>query len=72
MQITLFYVYWWANNVSMAKTLFEAFTEKLKEEMPNTRTMREAFDKANDRMGFQAYSCWQSYRVVQKRNKKTR
>lgn len=56
----------------MAKTLFDAFTEKLHQNLPNTRTMKEAFDKTNEEMGFDAYTSWNSYSVVKRRNKKGR
>ena len=49
--------------------MYDFFTEKLHKNLPESRTMKEAFDKTNDEIGFTAYSSVQSYNVVKKRKK---
>jgi hypothetical protein len=40
--------------------------------LPDTKTMQEAFEKANEEMGFTAYSSLNSYNIVKKRKKARR
>jgi len=54
----------------MAKRLFDYFTERLKENMPQTKTMQEAFEKTNKELDFEAYSSFHSYNTVRKRKAK--
>jgi len=54
----------------MAKRLFDHFTEKLKENMPQSKTMQDAFEKTNNDLGFEAYSSFNSYQTVRKRKSK--
>lgn len=56
----------------MGKTLFQYFEEKFVENLPKSKSMREAFDKARDQAGFDGYSNFNSFAAVRKRNKKPR
>ena len=54
----------------MAKKLYDYFTDRLKENMPQTKTAQEAFEKTNNELGFEAYSSFNSYQTVRKRKAK--
>lgn len=56
----------------MEKRLFDHFTEKFKENLHNSKTMQEAFDKTNKDLGFTAYSDFRSYSALRARKKKRR
>lgn len=54
----------------MEKRLFDYFTEKFKQNLPEARTMQEAFEKTNKDLGFTAYSDFRSYSALRAKRKK--
>jgi hypothetical protein len=52
--------------------LFDYFSRKFEENLPKTKSLKEAFEKTNEDIGFQAYSSYKSYSVNRSKKKKGR
>lgn len=50
--------------------LFSYFNKKFEENLPKTKSLREAFELTNEQIGFNAYSNYRSFSVNRKKKKK--
>ena len=59
-------------NLETRKKLFDFFDEKMRENLPEAKSMQEAFEMTNERIGFQPYASFHSYICVKKRSRKAK
>lgn len=50
--------------------LFSYFNRKFEENLPKTKSLKEAFEKTTEEIGFTAYSSYKSFSVNRSKKKK--
>lgn len=58
----------------MGRRLYDFFEERFKSELPSSKTMQDAFQRATDKiesdLKFTPYSSWDSFNALRKQRKK--